>query len=221
MLKLPITYMDFEGVEVTEDYYFHLSKAELLEMELSTEGGLQKHLKSIIETMDGGVIIREFKRIILMSYGVRSHDGKRFIKNDELRNEFQQTEAYSALFMMLATQTDKAAEFINGLVPAGMAEDMAALIADQKEPELNLMPQAKTGIDEIDITKNLGGTATDSNPSNGPDAAAPAWLREDRDPTRKELVGMSKDEMVLAFRVRSERGKKLEDLIKESAVSQE
>lgn len=126
MLKKTITYQDlFTEEEITEDFFFHLSKAELVEMELSHEGGLSESLQKIIAAEDGKGIVDEFKNILLLSYGKRSEDGKRFVKNANVREEFESSEAYSALFMELVTDTDAAIEFINGIIPQGMAEEAA------------------------------------------------------------------------------------------------
>lgn len=127
MLKKTITYEDFNGNTVSEDFFFHLSKAELVELELSHKGGLSAALQRIVAAEDGKGIVQEFKNIILSSYGVRSDDGKRFVKNQQLREEFESTEAYSALFIELVTNTDAAVEFINGVIPSGMAEEAARL----------------------------------------------------------------------------------------------
>lgn len=133
MLKKTITYEDFNGDTVTEDYYFHLSKAELIELEVGAGSeGLAASLQKIIDAEDGKAIIEQFKTIILAAYGKRSEDGKRFIKNQELRDEFVSTEAYSALFMNLATDTNSAIEFINGIVPAGLSEEAAKLRSSQE-----------------------------------------------------------------------------------------
>ena len=129
MLKKTITYKDFNEQEVSEDFFFHLSKAELVELEMSHDGGLSDSLKRIVEAEDGKGIIAEFKNIILSAYGVRSSDGRRFTKNQQLREEFESTEAYSELFMELVTNTDSAIEFINGVIPQGMAEEAAKLTA--------------------------------------------------------------------------------------------
>lgn len=133
MLKKTITYEDFNGDTVTEDYYFHLSKAELIELEVGAGSeGLAASLQKIIDAEDGKAIIEQFKTIILAAYGKRSEDGKRFIKNQELRDEFVSTEAYSALFMNLATDTNAAIEFINGIVPSGLSEEAAKLRSSQE-----------------------------------------------------------------------------------------
>ena len=107
MLKKTITYQDFNGDEVSEDFFFHLSKAELVEMELSHEDGLSEALQRIIAAQDGKGIITEFKNIILGAYGKRSSDGKRFVKNATIREEFESSEAYSTLFMELVTNTER------------------------------------------------------------------------------------------------------------------
>jgi hypothetical protein len=125
MLKKTITYVNFNDEEVTEDHFFHLSKAELVELEMSHEGGLSEALQNIIAAEDGKAIIAEFKKIILGAYGKKSPDGKRFIKTQEIRDEFESSEAYSTLFMELVTDTDKAIEFVNGIVPQGLVEDAA------------------------------------------------------------------------------------------------
>jgi hypothetical protein len=129
MLKKTIEYNDFNGDPVSEDFFFHLSKAELVEIELSHQGGLSESLKRIVAAEDGKAIIAEFKNIILGSYGQRSADGRRFIKNQALRDEFESTEAYSTLFMELVTDTDAAIEFVNGIIPTGMADEVAKLSA--------------------------------------------------------------------------------------------
>lgn len=117
MLKKTITYNDYNGVERTEDFYFNLSKAEIMEMEMSTTGGLAEMINRIVAAQDAPAIIKVFKDLVLKAYGVKSADGKRFIKSEELSTEFSQTEAYSILFMELATDADKASEFVNGIVP--------------------------------------------------------------------------------------------------------
>jgi len=118
VLKKTITYIDYNDVERTEIFLFNLTKAEVTEMELSIEGGLVEKINHIVTTKNGGEIIRLFKEIILKAYGEKSPDGKRFVKSQDLSDAFSQTEAYSLLFMELATEAEKAAEFINAIVPA-------------------------------------------------------------------------------------------------------
>lgn len=123
MKKETIVYTDYNGVERKEDFFFNFTKAELLEMELGTTGGLSEMIQKIIDTHDTPAIIKIFKEIVLKAYGQKSADGKRFIKTPELTTEFMQTEAYSKLFMELATNTDKAADFINKIVPQDIAQE--------------------------------------------------------------------------------------------------
>ena len=132
MLKKSINYTDYNGIERTEDFYFNLSQAELMEMEMSTSGGLAETIKRIVDAQDAPAIIKIFKDLVLKAYGVKSPDGRRFQKSDALREEFEQTEAYSIIFMELATDADKASEFVNGIIPA----DAAAKIKAQQHPAL-------------------------------------------------------------------------------------
>ena len=133
MLKKTMTYIDYNGTERTEDFYFNLSKAELMEMELSTAGGITTMIQGVISAQDGPALVKIFKDLVLKAYGVKSPDGKRFIKSEELSNEFSQTEAYSDLFMLLATNAEEAAKFVNGIVPqeAQATPDQIAAITNK------------------------------------------------------------------------------------------
>lgn len=128
MLKKTITYTDYNGVERTEDFYFNLSKAEIMEMEMSTTGGLGEMIQKIVAEQNAPAIIKVFKDLVLKAYGVKSPDGKRFIKSDELSESFAQTEAYSNLFMELATDADAASKFIRGIIPADVDKTANAAI---------------------------------------------------------------------------------------------
>ena len=123
MFKKTIKYKDFNGNEREEDFYFNLMQSEIAELELSTVGGFTESIQKIIQTQDGPEIIKQFKKIILKSYGEKSADGKRFIKSDELSEAFSQTNAYSELFMELATDDEAASAFINGIVPDELKQD--------------------------------------------------------------------------------------------------
>ena len=126
MLKKTITYTDYDGNERTEDFYFNLKKSEVMEMEMGTTGGMRKMLEKIVADQDSKRIIETFKDIILRAYGEKTADGKRFIKSQELADAFSQTEAYSELFMELATDADAAAVFINGIIPQMPPEQASA-----------------------------------------------------------------------------------------------
>lgn len=144
MLTKTIKYTDYNGVEREEKFLFNLSKAELMEMELGTTGGLGDSIKAIIEAQDTPSIIKIFKELVLKAYGEKSADGKRFIKVDEKGNPlsvaFSQTEAYSTLFMELATDSNAAAQFVRGIIPA----DIDITDADLKAagvPQIGLQSQ--------------------------------------------------------------------------------
>lgn len=123
MIKKTMTYTNYNNEEVTEDFYFNLTKAECLEMEMVAQGGLAEQLDGIVKSKDKKKIVETFKEVVLKAYGVKSPDGRRFIKTQELAAEFAQTEAYSDLFMELATKADAAIEFVNGIIPKVVPED--------------------------------------------------------------------------------------------------
>ena len=129
MLKKTITYTDYNGVERKEDFYFNLTKAEIMEMEMSISGGLTEMINRIVAAQDAPAIVKIFKELILKAYGEKSADGRRFMKVDEngapLSINFAQTEAYSQLFMELATDADAASAFVNGIVPNVEGADSA------------------------------------------------------------------------------------------------
>lgn len=129
MYTKSITYIDYNGNERTEDASFNLTQAELMEMEMGTTGGMAAKINKIIQAQDTPEIINLFKDLILRSYGVKSDDGRRFIKTDASGNPlsvaFSQTEAYSKLFIELGTDDNAAAEFINGIMPSAIVEEAA------------------------------------------------------------------------------------------------
>jgi hypothetical protein len=132
MFTKKITYTDYNGVTRTEDFMFNLTKAELMERQMATANGLDTILRQIIDSNDQAKITEAFKQIILKSYGEKSEDGKKFIKvrnGVPLSEEFSQTEAYSELFMELSTDADKAAEFVNNIIPASLASEAAKIQA--------------------------------------------------------------------------------------------
>lgn len=132
MFKRTLTYKDYDGNERTEDFYFNLTKAECMEMELSTDGGLQNMLDRIVKAKDNKKIVELFKEIILKSYGEKSPDGKHFYKSKEISDAFASTEAYSELFMELATDSEAATSFMNGVVPQIPQEALDQAAAENK-----------------------------------------------------------------------------------------
>lgn len=126
MIKKTVTYTDYNGVERKEDFYFNLTKAEVMKLQLGTVGGLSAMLQKIIDTNDVPTLMNIFEDLVLKAYGVKSDDGRRFIKNDEVRAEFAETEAYSQIYMELAFDAKAAAEFVNGIIPADVAKAIPA-----------------------------------------------------------------------------------------------
>ena len=131
MFKKTMEYTDYNGKTVTEDFYFSLSKAELIEMEMSAgEDGYSALLQKIITEENRSEMLKIFRQIILLSVGRRSEDGRRFIKNDDIREEFEQTPAFSDLLVEFYTKPDAVVEFISGVMPAGMEAEVKKAIED-------------------------------------------------------------------------------------------
>ena len=128
MLKKTVTYTDYNGVERTEAFYFHYNEAEILDMEMSTEGGFAERIQKIIDAKDQVSLMQVIKKFVIDAYGVKSEDGKRFIKNDTVRTEFLESPAYSQIWMELVMDDKIAADFINNVIPSGMKEKLEGLI---------------------------------------------------------------------------------------------
>lgn len=145
MLKYVIDFVNFDGEPDSEVHYFNLTKSELIELDVNKPGGMKAALERIIQAQDPKVIVNEFKELVLLAYGVRSEDGRRFIKNDEVREAFAQTAAYDALFIKLATDADAAAEWLIGVMPADMTEEIKKSLVDTNPipvpPAPSLPPQ--------------------------------------------------------------------------------
>lgn len=139
MLKRPITFEDFDGNTVTETYYFNLSKSEIVTLQAGYTGGVEAFIERISRAGDTAALVEEFKKLILLAYGERSEDGRRFVKNDQLREEFTQMPAYDVLFMELATDADAAADFITGVIPRDVAK---AIEEEERENAKKLTPPA-------------------------------------------------------------------------------
>lgn len=136
MYKKVIKYQDFNGVDREETFYFNLSKAELMEMELSTKAGVEEMVRVLIATKDNAKIVETYKGLILKSYGIKSEDGTRFIKSQELRDSFEQSNAYSEFFLELLSDPDEQVRFINAVVSGVNAPEMKEEDAIAKLKEL-------------------------------------------------------------------------------------
>lgn len=138
MIKQTITYTDYDGVERTEDFYFGLSKTEIMEMQFSTQGGYDALLDRIIKSKDVKSLFSVFKDLVLKAYGIKSDDGKRFIKSKEISEEFVQSPAYDYLFTKFMTDTDAAAAFVKGVLPSDVSKMLADIEAGKEPSKLTL-----------------------------------------------------------------------------------
>ena len=141
MLKKTITYEDYNGDTVTDDFYFNLTKVECMELEYSfgANNTLTNTITTLVESNDVGALIAAIKKILLMSYGIKTPDGKRFIKNDSIREEFEQSPAFEKIYWDLVTNQDEAASFISGIVPQNVRDSLGK---DPKQALLDRMQQS-------------------------------------------------------------------------------
>lgn len=145
MLKKTVTYEDYNGVTQTEDFYFNLTKVECMELEFGFSNGetLSGSIRTLINAGDMATVIRTIKKIVLTSYGIKSPDGKRFIKNDTIRTEFEETPAFEQIYWELVTDAEKAADFISGIVPSSVREGLGS---DPKRELLSRMKAFEEGV---------------------------------------------------------------------------
>lgn len=176
MFKKTIVFTDFNGDDQSQDFYFHMSKAELLAM-AADNSAMVNRIQRIIEAKDGRAILQEFRELIEMSVGIRSEDGSRFIKDSSAKSQLMDSPAFDELLMDLATNAEASAEFVRQLIPEKMQEQMREQLAKQAD---------------VDPFKN----PVDGDPR-------PTWLKEGRTPTEQELQTMSREEMAMAFRHRT------------------
>lgn len=198
MLKKDITYKDLDDNPITETFWFHLSKAEMAEMALEKEGksgGFESWVKTMIASNDGAVLVPTFKKILLSTIGERSADNKRFIKNEQIRQDFEQSDAYSVLFMDLMTDMDKMTEFINGVVPKDMSEAIDQAERSQGIAKGEPNPAAPGGLKVEEKTAPVLEEPKDDRPD---------WLKEGRVPTEAELKGAKQEHILEAFKLRSQ-----------------
>lgn len=122
MLKKTIAYIDLNGVERKEDFYFNLSKPEIIKMQGSVKGGYDVRLKAIAADLNGATIMEFFEDLIARAYGEKSEDGRRFMKSDEISRAFMETPAYEVLFEELVTNDKAASDFVNAIMPADVTQ---------------------------------------------------------------------------------------------------
>ena len=137
MYKKTITYTDYDGIERTEDFYFNLNEAEITEWNFSEPGGMAAVIDRIIKSSESTQLIPLWKKVVMMAYGEKSPDGRRFIKSKELSEAFIQTEAYNTMFIEFAQDADAAAEFINNIIPS---KETIEKKLNKSGANLNVMP---------------------------------------------------------------------------------
>lgn len=202
MLKKDITYNNFNGQPVTEPFYFHLSQAELLRMEVSTKGGLQKALEAMVAAEDGAAIMDFMEKFIKSSVGKKSDDGSRFNKSPEILDDFISSPAYDTLFMELITNPDKAAEFLNGIVPKEMAANVERLTKLERVKASVEERQGKP-VNVGEPTEPVSDPAQGGNVFTPQDERVPVPLSAVDGPrqlTEAELDSMDRDEIVAGIR---------------------
>lgn len=150
MLKKTFQYTDFNGNEQEETFYFNLSKSEVIEYELQERAGMSTTLQRIVEERDNQKILAHFKDLVMKSVGRKSDDGRRFVKNDEIREDFLASPAYDEMFIWLMSEPGAGAEFVNNVLPQDVDEFVKKVDSGQqatksvKKPSDRKQKQVKT-----------------------------------------------------------------------------
>lgn len=139
MLKRTIEYTNYDGVTVKEDFYFNLTRSELTMMEMSEDGGLTAKLQTIVDSKNGKLIMQTFHDLLLKSYGVKSPDGRRFMKSDEISREFSETLAFDEIFTELVTSPEKALAFVQAIIPKELTQPSKAQLLNQAMDKMDIM----------------------------------------------------------------------------------
>lgn len=199
MLKKEITYKDLDDNDVTETFWFHMTEADLSRIALGKEGkegGFDAWVRRIRDSNDGEVIVETFEKILLSTIGRRSDDNRSFIKNDEIRDHFKGSEAYSKLFMELVVDAEKMSAFINGVVPSALRDR----VANASEEELQRLSSSPSEVQQVSApVQTLADTPKDNRPE---------WMKDPKKiPTMEELKGATPEQMMEAFRRREQAEK--------------
>lgn len=146
MLKHEIKYTDYDGDKHEESFYFNLNEVEMIELEVEHSDGLYNWLDKLVKMEDRKEMWYEFKRIVLLSYGVKTPDGKSFMKSPEITTAFEYHAAFNQLMKDITTDEDIAATFINGIMPPEMVK--AAEKAAKEEREAKEKKEAEKAKDQ-------------------------------------------------------------------------
>lgn len=133
MFKKTVTYRDFNDVERTEEYFFHLSTTEVLKLEKNKDGSLSEQLEKIQRDEDEAAMLDMITKLVLLAYGEKSEDGRRFVKSDKLVEEFTETEAYSQIFLDIMTNENELIDFITGILPKEMSQEVQKAMKEQEK----------------------------------------------------------------------------------------
>lgn len=201
MLKKTIKYDGFDGEVIEEDYYFHLNEAEITKMKLEHGVGFEDHLKSLLRKGEPTPIIEAFEMIISKTVGRRvgTVNGDRFVKDAEFTKAFMSSDAYSALFMELASSPNAATEFIRGVLTKKMQDQIDANEAATQKASANTQAAlAESTAPQFNLSgPTLSGVLAETTDLR------PAWQRENRTPTQEELLKMSPGEFAEYAKARS------------------
>lgn len=203
MIKKEITYTDFDGNQVTEEHYFHLSKSELIEMELAAEGGLAETLKAMIAAGDMRKILTTFKDVIAQGYGTRdASDARKFRKSKEATDEFLDSLAFDAMYLELMTSPTAAAEFVNGMVPTDVSSNPDVIRAMAEAVPSTEALAASAGAEDVKEPARAF-LESDSGLEDPRDSAGGLLPWAFREPSQKELMSMSKTQLLQVMGRRS------------------
>ena len=195
MLKKTVSYTDLDGNPVVEDFYFHMTQADIAEAELGFQGGLTEQLKMLLISKDQGAIMRTFREIIANSVGMRSADNKQFIKTKETRDAFMQSEAYSTVLFEILQNPAAAVEFIKGIVPASLAARVDTSALD------DLVQQHMMDPTSVDASNVLAAVTEARRPVQQVEAPVENVIVQEAAPVKKiehysddDLLDMSQDD---------------------------
>lgn len=191
MFKKRVKFNDFNDVEREQDFYFHLNKTDL--MVLGNSDGLVRRMQAAVASKEPLAIMAELESLVLLAYGVRSEDGQEFHKSEEERARFKASPAYDELIIGLMTDPESALEFFRSLMPKSMQGQLDKELANLPTEIPNPFKEPT----EVTPARRVIETTEELNADND----MPAWFKEGRKPTRRELVKMDKEEMALAFRL--------------------
>lgn len=205
MLRKSITFETFDGETVTEEHHFHLSKSDLVELEVSHAGGLSGWIQRIVDSEDGKAIMEEFKKLLLMSYGKKSEDGRRFVKNDQMREEFVTSPAYDALFMELVTDAGAASAFVNAIIPKGLEEEVAKMAESTKakdEAERVRLEGVRSRLDRLKAIQEEEEVAKMQGSTNAKDEAERVKQLGEQDPAASNVFDTNATKILTPAEVR-------------------